>query len=93
MQSPSPRVRCSLSPSAFLAALTLASGSIPAASVRAQAARVPTPESVLGYRVGADRKLADWGEITGYFARLAAATASDPVCDSGSPAGLPWSER
>ncbi len=74
MQSPSPRVRCSLSPSAVLAALTLASGSIPAASVRAQAARVPTPESVLGYRVGADRKLADWGEITGYFARLAAAT-------------------
>ena len=35
---------------------------------------MPTPESVLGYRVGADRKLADWGEITGYFAKLAAAT-------------------
>ncbi len=74
MQSPSPRVRCSFPPFVFLAALTLASGSIPAASVRAQAARVPTPESVLGYRVGTDRRLADWGEITGYFAKLAAAT-------------------
>jgi hypothetical protein len=35
---------------------------------------VPTPESILGYRVGADRKLADWGEITGYFGKLAAAS-------------------
>jgi ribosomal protein S18 acetylase RimI-like enzyme len=74
MQSPSPRARCSFPPFVFLAVLALASGSIPAASVRAQGARVPTPESVLGHRVGADRKLADWGEITGYFAKLAAAT-------------------
>jgi hypothetical protein len=74
MQSPSSRVRRSLSPFLFVAALTLVAGSIPAASVRAQAASVPTPASVLGYRVGADRKLADWGEITGYFAKLAAAT-------------------
>ena len=56
------------------AALALASGLAPSASVRAQGPSVPTPESVLGYRVGADRKLADWGEITGYFAKLAAAT-------------------
>jgi hypothetical protein len=74
MQSPSSRVRRSFSPFLFVAALTLVAGSIPAASARAQGARVPTPESVLGYRVGADRKLADWGEITGYFAKLAAAT-------------------
>jgi hypothetical protein len=74
MQSPSSRVRRSLSPFLFVAALTLVAGSIPAASARAQGARVPTPELVLGYRVGADRKLADWGEITGYFAKLAAAT-------------------
>ena len=74
MQSHSSRIRRSLSPFLIFAALTLAAGSIPAASVRAQSAPVPTPESVLGYRVGADRKLADWGEITGYFAKLAAAT-------------------
>jgi hypothetical protein len=74
MQSPSSRVRRSFSPFVFVAALTLVAGSIPAASARAQGTRVPTPESVLGYRVGADRKLADWGEITGYFAKLAAAS-------------------
>ena len=74
MQSPTPRARRSRSLILFLAALTLAAESIPAASVRAQGAVVPTPESVLGYRVGADRTLADWSEITGYFAKLAAAT-------------------
>jgi Zinc carboxypeptidase len=55
-----------------VAALTLASGFVPAASVLAQG--VPTPESVLGYRVGADRKLADWPQITSYFEKLAAAS-------------------
>jgi hypothetical protein len=33
---------------------------------------VPLPESVLGYRVGADRKLADWSKVSGYFGKLAA---------------------
>ena len=37
-------------------------------------AQVPTPESVLGHRVGADSMLADWGQIGAYFARLAAAS-------------------
>lgn len=35
---------------------------------------MPSPESVLGYRVGADRKLADWSEVLGYFGKLAAAS-------------------
>jgi len=74
MQSPSSRVRSSLSQFLCLAAFMIASGSAPYASARAQAARVPTPESVLGYRVGEDRKLAGWNEITGYFAMLAAAS-------------------
>ncbi len=30
----------------------------------------PTPESFLGHPVGADRKLADWKQITGYFQAL-----------------------
>ena len=38
---------------------------------------VPDPASVLGFEVGADRKLADWVEITGYLNRLA--DASDRV--------------
>ena len=37
-------------------------------------AQIPTPESVLGFRVGADSMLADWGQIGGYFARLVAAS-------------------
>jgi len=32
----------------------------------------PSPRSVLGFDVGADRSLADWPQITSYFAKLAA---------------------
>jgi hypothetical protein len=74
MQSPSSRVRRSSSLLSLFAAITLAAGSIPAASVRAQSPSIPSPESVLGYRVGADRKLADWPQIVGYFGKLAAAS-------------------
>ncbi len=35
---------------------------------------VPSPESVLGFRPGADRKLADWTEISGYFRKLGASS-------------------
>ncbi|HKG96063.1 MAG TPA: M14 metallopeptidase family protein [Gemmatimonadaceae bacterium] len=41
---------------------------------RAQSAGVLTPREQLGFGVGEDRKLADWAQITGYFARLAAAS-------------------
>lgn len=37
-------------------------------------AQVPTPESVLGFRVGQDSMLASWGQIGRYFTRLAAAS-------------------
>jgi hypothetical protein len=33
-------------------------------------AQLPSPESQLGFPVGADRKLADWNEITNYFTLL-----------------------
>ena len=46
--------------------LTCASGTV----LSAQAA--PSPEQILGFAVGADRKLADWPQTLGYFARLAA---------------------
>lgn len=39
-----------------------------------EGAGVPTPAQATGLAVGADRTLADWGQITGYFARLAAAS-------------------
>ena len=34
---------------------------------------VPSPREVLGFEPGADRTLADWPQITGYFDRLARA--------------------
>jgi len=42
--------------------------------VLAAAPAPPSPESVLGFRVGTDRKLADWTEIVGYFRMLDAAS-------------------
>ena len=35
---------------------------------------IPSPREYLGFEVGADRTLADWGQITGYFQRLAVAS-------------------
>ena len=42
----------------------------------ARAAEIPTPESVLGFKVGADRKLADWAQIVDYFRKLDAAAGA-----------------
>ncbi len=39
-----------------------------------EGAAMPTPSQVTGLAVGADRTLADWGQITRYFAELAAAS-------------------
>src|SRR5687768_7318009 len=47
------------------------------------AAEPPSPESVLGFRVGEDRKLADWNEIVGYFRTLDAASPRVTVEDVG----------
>src|SRR5688572_19351086 len=44
------------------------------AQTPARPAAIPTPREHLGFTVGADRTLADWGQITGYFQRLAAAS-------------------
>ena len=56
------------------AALCLALLLCAASALTAVAAEVPSPESVLGFRVGEDRKLADWTQIVGYFQKLAAAS-------------------
>ncbi|MEP7346183.1 MAG: M14 family metallopeptidase, partial [Gemmatimonadaceae bacterium] len=42
---------------------------------RSIAQQVPTPREYLGIDVGADRTLADWRQITSYFARLSASPA------------------
>ncbi|HKD91787.1 MAG TPA: hypothetical protein VKB56_07780, partial [Terriglobales bacterium] len=36
-------------------------------------AQIPSPEQHLGFRVGEDRKLADWDQVTSYFQKVAAA--------------------
>ncbi|MDQ6887902.1 MAG: M14 family metallopeptidase [Gemmatimonadota bacterium] len=37
-------------------------------------ATIPSPRAVLGFEVGADRQLADWGQIVDYLGKLAAAS-------------------
>ena len=44
---------------------------------------LPTPESVLGFRIGEDRKLADWSEAVRYFRALAASSPKVRVDDVG----------
>jgi hypothetical protein len=52
---------------------------------------IPTPEVVLGYRMGEPRKLPDWHEIVGYFEQLAAASDRVEVERLGdSTDGLPY---
>jgi len=50
------------------AALSASAAAQPTRSART----IPSPQQHLGFAVGADRTLADWGQITGYFQRLAA---------------------
>lgn len=49
----------------------------------AQAATVPSPESVLGFAPGTDRRLADWTQIVDYFQKLDAASDRVQVQDVG----------
>lgn len=49
--------------------LTAASASVPAQN-GSRAAVVPSPKAVLGFTPGDDRTIADWNQITDYFARL-----------------------
>ena len=54
--------------------LAIAAATLGVASSLAAQTTVPTPRSVTGVEVGADRTLADWGQITRYFAALATAS-------------------
>ncbi len=61
----------------FLAACAPTTAAPPAAAPAAGVevgADVPSPEQVLGFQVGADGQIAEWSQITDYFARLNAAT-------------------
>jgi len=52
-------------------------------AVHAGAATAPTPESVLGLRLGEDRTLADWEQAQRYFKALDAASERVRVADVG----------
>ena len=57
----------------------------------AQQAAIPTPESALGFSVGADFKLATYDESIGYFQRLAASSNRIRLIDVGKTStGHPW---
>ena len=71
----------------LLASVAL-SGAIAPRSASAQA--VPHPRDYLGHEVGADRMLADWGQIGGYFTKLAASPAVRVDTLGLTTAGLPF---
>ena len=56
------------------AAACLALAAVAAAPVGAQDGAVPDPATFLGHQVGADRRLADWGEVTAYLEAVAQAS-------------------
>jgi len=62
-----------------------------ATRVRAQPAAIPTPESSLGFTVGADFKLATYDESIAYFQKLAAASNRIRLVDVGKTStGHAW---
>jgi hypothetical protein len=69
-------------------ALTLTAAS---SAALAQQTRVPTPESVLGFTVGADFKLATYDESMRYFAKLAESSNRIKLVDVGKTStGHAW---
>ena len=66
--TPTPRLQRTAFP--FLLAIMWASAAIGQAPTSSPS----PPRAILGFEVGADRTLADWKQITGYFATLAASS-------------------
>jgi Zinc carboxypeptidase len=57
----------------------------------AQQPAIPTPESVFGFRVGADFRLVDYDQSIDYFRKLAAASNRITLVDVGvTSTGHPW---
>ncbi|HEU4989078.1 MAG TPA: M14 family zinc carboxypeptidase [Gemmatimonadaceae bacterium] len=64
---------------------------LPTSVALAQRAAIPTPESVFGFRVGADFHLVDYDESIAYFRKLAAASDRIRLVDVGVTSnGHPW---
>ncbi|HUU34610.1 MAG TPA: M14 metallopeptidase family protein, partial [Vicinamibacterales bacterium] len=54
------------------------------ATVHTQPGALPTPESVLGFRPGADYRLATYEDVVGYFQTLAAASDRMTMLEAGT---------
>jgi len=55
------------------------------------AAQVTTPEAFFGFRLGTDRKLADWNQLTAYYQKLAAESPRIRYANLGpTTEGLPF---
>ncbi len=95
---PRPRVRASGALSVVLASLAIAGPGHPTlpwispVTVRAQAsAALPTPEQFFGFRMGADRKLANWDRLLEYYRTLAKASDRVRLVELGhSSEGRPY---
>ncbi len=61
----------------------LAAVAVSPSTVTTQSPALPTPESVLGFRPGADYKLATYEDVVGYFQRLDAATDRMTMVEAG----------
>ena len=71
--------------------LTFVAGACLLALPAPVAAQIPTPESVLGYPVGADFELANYEQSLEYFERLAAASDRVELLEIGETSfGRPW---
>jgi murein tripeptide amidase MpaA len=69
---------------ATVASVALLTAFLPApAFAGSPTADIPTPESVLGFRPGADRHLADWDQVLAYLGRLDAASGRVTVEEVG----------
>ena len=55
---------------AFAICLAVASESAFAQRAASRTPAIPSPKSILGFTPGEDRTIADWTQITNYFARL-----------------------
>src|SRR5262245_35933195 len=53
------------------------------AALAAQSRGVPTPESIVGFKPGADYKLANYDQAIGYFRRLAASSKYIRLVETG----------
>lgn len=54
----------------LLLAILVSASQVRGQQPRSSSSSVPSPRSVLGFSPGDDRTIADWGQITNYFARL-----------------------